>query len=49
MSDEVDMVRAAVSGLKEEVALLKGELRALRGQVADDMKKVVEVVKQNAK
>ena len=47
MSKEIDKVRAAVSGLKEEVAMLKGELRALREHVAADMKKVVEIVKQN--
>jgi len=45
--EQVDGLRASVSELKDEVAILKVELNNFRAKIAADMKKVIEVVKKN--
>jgi hypothetical protein len=49
MSEELNQVRVSLSSLKEEIAILRRELEKTQEFVAADMKKLIELVKQNVK
>jgi archaellum component FlaC len=47
MKEEINTLRGTVSKLKDDLALVQGELNTLRDQVSKDMKRLVEIVKNN--
>ena len=49
MADEIKTLRRALSSLRDEVVVLKTELNLFREHVSEDIKKLVEFVKNDAK
>jgi len=40
----IEMIRSRMGALVDEVAVLKGNIETFKGHVADDMRRVVELV-----